>query len=198
MKSTVKLSRKEQAALEEAALVQLKKDKRKIKSYIPETWKKIESWGRDSGNLSQHLQTYCFTISGRVRKNAELEPLEVSNGIRILDIVAELAPELIVIEEATAPKGKQYEKLEVTIDVITQAVQWDKKNKILKSVSHAFMLDLAKNRRILTDQNKKIASWNIEIIQKCGFEYKHGLVKAVVEETVVEEEVKEVLEEAIA
>ncbi|MBY0425233.1 MAG: hypothetical protein K2Q22_06320 [Cytophagales bacterium] len=172
MKEKVKLTRKELAVLEEAALVQAKKDKRRIKTYIPDTWKKIESWGRETGNLSPYLQNYCFTISGRVRKNLDLEPLEVTNGIKILDLVAEKAPELIVIDEATAPKGRVLPKLDATLEVITQAVEWDRKNKILKSVSFTFMLELARGKKPLTEQNKKIATWNLEIIQKCGFEFK--------------------------
>lgn len=173
------------AALEEAALLQQKRDKRRIRSYSADTWKKIESWGRDNNHLSQHLQNYCFTIAGRVRRNSELETLEVSNGVRVLDIVAELAPDLLAIDEQAVKIG-QLEKLDVTIDVLSQAVQWDKKNKILKSVSHAFMLDLVKGLRPLTEQSKKIASWNLEIIQKCGFEYKPMAVS------------KQVLEEVLA
>ena len=182
MKKEIKLTKKEQAALDEAALLQQKRDKRRIRSYSADTWKKIESWGRETNHLSQHLQNYCFTIAGRVRRNSELEALEVSNGVRVLDLVGEFSPDLIAVDEQALKIG-QVEKLEVTIEVLAQAVQWDKKNKILKSVSHAFMLDLVKGLRPLSEQSKKIASWNLEIIQKCGFEYKHVVVnKPVMEE----------------
>jgi hypothetical protein len=183
LKTTVKLTRKEIAANAEAAIAQQKKDTRKIRSFAPETWKKIENWGRESGNLSQHLQSYCFTISGRVRKNSELEPLEISNGIKILDIAAELAPELLVPKEIPAElKGRTWVKLEVTLDVIAQAVLWDKKNKKLKTISYTFLAELASGKKQLNEQNRRIASMNLDILQKCGFEYKAPVPVAETEE----------------
>lgn len=171
MKTDTKLSKKELAAIQEAALVQQNKDKKRIKSFTPDSWKKIETWGRETQNLSQYLQTYCFTIAGRVRKNSELENLEVTNGIKVLEILAEKAPDLIDLTPA-APVGKQYPKLEVNPDVVSQAVLWDKKNKKLKSISFTFLLELSNGKKTYTEQNKKNASWIIEILQKCGFEYK--------------------------
>ncbi|MBC7390382.1 MAG: hypothetical protein H7329_14290 [Opitutaceae bacterium] len=169
MKTSPKQSKKELAAIEEAAvLAKQKEDKRRLKSYAPDTWKKIESWGRESGNLSQHLQGYCFTISGRIRKNIEFEGFELANGVKVLDIVAEHAPELLVLVE----KQPKIVKLEVTIDVIAQVVLWDRKNKILKPISYTFMAELATGKKPLSEQNKKIAGWNLEIVQKCGFLYK--------------------------
>ena len=166
---TPKQSKKELAAIEEAAvLLRQKEDRRRLKSYAPDTWKKIESWGRESGNLSQHLQGYCFTISGRIRKNIEFEGFELANGIKVLDIVAEHAPELLVLME----KQPKIIKLEVTVDVIAQVVQWDRKNKILKPISYTFMAELATGKKPLSEQNKKISGWNLEIVQKCGFIYK--------------------------
>ncbi|TAF78086.1 MAG: hypothetical protein EAZ53_00460 [Bacteroidetes bacterium] len=174
MKTDTKLSKKELAAAQEAALVQQTKDKKRIKSLTPDVWKKIENWGRESQHLSQYLQTYCFTIAGRVRKNTELEPLEITNAIKVLEIVEEKAPELIETQLAAAPVGKQYPKLEVNPDVIAQAVQWDKKNKKLKSLSFTYLLELSNGKKAYTEGNKKNAAWILEILQKCGFEYRLG------------------------
>lgn len=171
MKSTVKLTKKEQAAIQEAALIKEREDKKKIRCYSPDTWKKIETWGRESQNLSQHLQSYCFAIAGKIRKNEKFEGFEVSNGIKILEVVADQAPELLVIEEPVA-KVSQHPPLEVCIEVIAQAVQWDKKNKKWKNISYTFMSELATGKKPLSEQNKKIAAWNLETVQKCGFEYK--------------------------
>ena len=169
MKTTPKQSKKELAAIEEAAiLARQREDRRRLKSYAPDTWKKIESWGRESGNLSQHLQGYCFTISGRIRKNIEFEGFELANGVKVLDIVTEHAPELLVLVE----KQPKIIKLEVTLDVIAQVVQWDRKNKILKPISYTFMAEIATGKKPFSEQNKKIAGWNLEIVQKCGFLYK--------------------------
>lgn len=181
--TTVKPSRKEQAALEAAALLQQKEDSKKLRSYESDTWKKIEDWGRESGNLSHHLQSYCFAIAGKVRKVAKFEGFEVANGIRILETVNQYAPELLTIadKDETLPeiKGKQFPKLEITIEVISQAVLWDKKHKKWKNISYTFMSELASLKKPMSDQNKKIASWNLETLQKCGFEYKPIVIEEI-------------------
>jgi hypothetical protein len=169
----VKLSKKELAEREEAALVQQRIDSKRMKLYAADTWKKIENWGRESGHLSNHLQNYCFAISGKIRKNLKFEGFETTNGIKILDIAAEHAPELLIlIENQVDISERKYPILEVNLDVLKQAVLYDKKNKKLKSISFTFLSDLANERKTLTEQNKKIASWNLEILQKYGFEYK--------------------------
>lgn len=179
MIAPVKLSKKELAEQQEIALFQQREDSRRIRLYSPDTWKKIENWGRESGNLSQHLQNYCFTIAGRLRKGMKFEGFEISNGARVLDIVTELSPQLLEIAETQAiTNEKQYPKLEVTPEVLKEAVLWDKKNKKLKTISYTFLAELSNGKKHLTDQNKKIASWNIEILQKCGFEYKPQMVEA--------------------
>ncbi len=168
-----KLSKKEQAAHDEAILIQQRIDTKRIKSYEADTWKKIENWGRESGLLSQHLQTFCFGISGKIRKAIKFENFDIANGIKILEIVEQNAPDLLIEEPKVAdPNAKVYPKLEVTLDVLNQAIQWDKKNKKLKPISYEMLANLALERKPLTDQNKKIAGWNLEILQKCGFEYK--------------------------
>jgi hypothetical protein len=179
LNTPAKLSKKEIAAQQEAVLVQQRIDSKRIKTYAADTWKKFENWGRESGLLSRHLQSYCFTISGRIRKNIKFEGFEIANGIAILDIVTANAPELLIEEEVKIdPNAKKYPKLEMNLSVLKQAVLWDKKNKKLKSISYTFLADLASEKKALTEQNKTIASWNVEILQKCGFEYKEELVEA--------------------
>ncbi|MFN0049222.1 MAG: hypothetical protein ACKVOU_08880 [Cytophagales bacterium] len=170
MKKEPKLTSKALAAkAAEEAQLKLKDDTKRIKSFPPDVWKKIENWGRVSETLSNHLQNCCFTISGRVRRNTPFEGLEVQNGIKILEVVAEKAPELLVFEPLVSATARQFPQLEMSIPVLTQVVLWDKKNKKLKNISYTFMADLALGRKPLSDQNKKIASWNVDIAQKCGF-----------------------------
>jgi hypothetical protein len=176
--SPVKLTKKELEAQQEAILVQQRIDSKKMKMYAADTWKIFENWGRESGHLSPYLQNFAFTIAGRIRKNIKFEGFETSNGVKILEIVEEHAPELLVIEETAAkPNDKKYPTLEVNPDVLKQAVLWDKKNKKLKSISFTFLLELSNGKKPLTEQNKKIAGWNIEILQKCGFVYNAELVQ---------------------
>lgn len=183
MKTAIKPTKKIKVTKEETALLLLKDNIKKIKLYPPTTWKAIENWGRESENLSQHLQSNCFTISGRVRTNTNFEGLEVANGIRIIEIVAEKAPELLIEVEKTFDINFQPKaNVVINLELLNQLVNWDKKNKKLKTISFTFMNDLATEKKQLTDQNKKIASWNLEIVQKYGFVYRPAAEKKQEEE----------------
>ncbi|MDX2188615.1 MAG: hypothetical protein SFY32_02015 [Bacteroidota bacterium] len=106
MKTNNRPAKSSKAALEEKALLQQKLFLRRIKLYPPTTWKAIEKWGRETENLTLRMQSVAFTISGRVRTNSNFEGLEVQNGIAILDMVAEKAPELLIeVEPKTFPNG---------------------------------------------------------------------------------------------
>ena len=129
----VKLTKKELELQQKAQLIQHRIDSAKMKLYAADTWKTFEHWGSKSGQLSPYLQDICFTIAGRIRKNINFEGLETTNGIKILDLVTEQAPELLIlIETDQKPVESKYPKLEVNMDVLKQAVLWDKKNKKLK------------------------------------------------------------------
>lgn len=192
MKTATKPAKKVKVSKEETALLLQKENIKRIKLYPPTTWKAIETWGRESENLSQHLQSNCFTISGRVRTNTNFEGLEVANGIRIIEIVAEKAPELLIEVEKTFDINYQPKaNVVINLELVKQLVNWDKKNKKLKTISFTFMNDLATEKKQLTDQNKKIASWNLEIVQKYGFVYKPAVEKVEPETTESEDDKEE-------
>lgn len=173
MNKTIKLSKKELELQQKALVIQQRIDSAKMKLYAADTWKTFEKWGNESTKLSPYQQDICFTIAGRIRKKLSFEGLEISNGMKILEIVTENVPELLVIEETVEKTVEtKYPILDITLDVLKQAVLWDKKNKKLKNISFTFLLELSNEKKSLNEQNKKIAGWNIEILQKCGFEYK--------------------------
>lgn len=167
-----KLTKKELDLQQKAILIQHRIDSEKMKVYSADTWKTFEHWGNESGQLSPYLQDICFAIAGRIRKKVPFEGLETTNGVKILDLVTLHAPHLLIIDEAVEkPLSSKYPKLEITLEVLKQAVLWDKKNKKLKNISFTFLLEMANEKKSFNEQNKKIASWNIEILQKCGFVY---------------------------
>jgi hypothetical protein len=167
-----KLSKKELELQQKALLIQQRIDSTKMKLYSADTWKTFEHWGSANGHFSPYLQDVCFTIAGRIRKKIPFEGLETQNGVKILEIITEFAPHLLIIDEAIEkPVESKYPQLDITLDVLKQAVIWDKKNKKLKNISFTFLLEMSNEKKVFNDQNKKIAGWNIGILQKCGFEY---------------------------
>jgi hypothetical protein len=172
LKTIVKLTKKELESQQAALLIQQRIDSNTMKMYTADTWKTFEKWGNENGELSPYQQDICFTIAGRIRKNIKFEGLEISNGMKILEIITEKVPELMIVKEnlEKAVESK-YPKLEINLEVLKQAVLWDKKNKKLKNISFTFLLEMSNEKKPINEQNKKIAGWNIEILQKCGFEY---------------------------
>lgn len=94
----------------------------------------------------------------------------MSNGISIIQKIIDKAPQLLDgIDEKNEEQKQQLEKSEITIDVVKKIVQWDKRNKRLKDFEFIFMTELVEGKKSFTDQNKKIASWNLAKVKKYGF-----------------------------
>jgi hypothetical protein len=134
-------------------------------------WKKIEEWGRDSGNLSDNQQSIAWNLSLKVRSGSNILPNEISNGISIIEKVIGNAPELI--SENNNPEqttlGNKSEAIEITIDLIKKMVSWDRTNKRLKPHHFAMMFDIVNGKTPLTEQNKKYCLNNLNVITKYGF-----------------------------
>jgi len=155
---------------DEVAKKQFQESIEKLKSISPEVWKKIEIWGRETDNLSSYLQNIAYTISGRIKNNSKILNNEIANGLKIIEIVIEQAPEILFeIKENTEPQKQESSKTEITIDLITKIVQWDKRRRRLKDYEYKFMLALSEGTKPLTDRNKKIAELNLKKVKKYGF-----------------------------
>lgn len=155
----------EQAEIQEAV--------ERIKSVHPAIWKKIESWGRETGKLTQYQYTMAGTIGSRLRNNRSLTDVERNQADDILDIVIDNNAELFyemdsLFEEDERQKNNQ-DWPEITLDLINKIVQWDKKHKRLKIFEYKFMTSLAKGEKPLTERNKIIANLNLEKARKFGF-----------------------------
>ena len=142
---------------------------RKLKS-IPHTiWKKIEDWGRETENLSPYLQNMVFNITGRVRTKSEFIGSEVANGLTILDIVIEKAPEILFEIDEILKAAAQAEKTDISLELVQKIVQWERRNKRLKDYEYQLMADIAEGKKPLTEQIKKIASLHLEKVKRYGF-----------------------------
>lgn len=158
---------------EETQLAELNAIDETLKSIHPDTWKKIDSWGRETGKLSLHLGNIAFSLSGKVRNNRSFSESERQNGLEIIDLVTKEAPELFYDMDEFFEKEEKTkenkEKFEITLDDIKALVDWDKKNKRLEVYEFKLMNEILKGEKDLTERNKFFAQKNIEKAKKWGY-----------------------------
>lgn len=167
-KTTIKRKR---ISDDETAQTELNTSIERIRSVHPQTWKKIEDWGRTTENLSQYQSNIANTIGNRVRNNRNISEIERIQGETILDLVADLAPELFFDMEKffTEDNKEEDNRQEITLEIVNEIVKWDKKNKRLKPFEYRFMADLAEGKKSMTERNKFIAGLNLKKVTKYGF-----------------------------
>jgi hypothetical protein len=142
-----------------------------LRSIHPKTWKKIESWGNETGKLTLNQRNVAFGIASTVNNNRNFQDLERENGLIIIDIVSKEAPELFYdMEEFFSQDSEKKDlKIHVSIDEIKNLVDWDKKNKRLQVYEFKFMNEILKGEKELTDRNIFLAFKNIEKAKKWGY-----------------------------
>lgn len=143
----------------------------RLKSIHIKTWKKIEDWGRETQNLTQYQYDMASTLSSKIRNNREITDIQLNQGETILNIVAELNPELFfdMDDFFNADENKKEEEVEISLDLIKRIVQWDRRNKRLDAYKYRFMVDLLEGKKELTDRNKFLARLNLKTAEKYGF-----------------------------
>jgi len=143
----------------------------RLKSVHIKTWKKIEDWGRVTQNLTQYQYDMASTLSSKIRNNRSITDIERNQGEVILNIVAELNPELFfdMDDFFNEDNEKKDIEVEITIELIERLVQWDKRNKRLDAYKYRFLADLLDGKKELTDRNKFLARLNLKTVEKYGF-----------------------------
>ena len=171
MESPNNPSQRKRVSLDEAALIEIDENIEKIKSISPAIWHKIEDWGRSSEQLTPQQIDTAFTLSGRVRNKTKISDFERNSGMAILDLVIEKSPEILFnSDDLQIPESiETNEKVVITIELIKEIVQWDKKHKKLKNFEYRFMADLADGIKPFSDRNKSIALLNYQKIKRLGF-----------------------------
>jgi hypothetical protein len=167
-----KLSEKRKKLTEdETQKVEIEASLNRLKSIHIKTWKKIEDWGRETQNLTQYQYDMASTLGSKIRNNREITDIQLNQGESILNIVAELNPELFydMDDFFNADENKKEEEVEISIDLIERIVQWDKRNKRLDAYKYRFMVDLLEGKKELTDRNKFLARLNLKTAEKYGF-----------------------------
>jgi hypothetical protein len=156
---------------DETQMAEIEASLNRLKSVHIKTWKKIEDWGRDTQNLTQYQYDMAFTLSSKFRNNRTITDMQRNQGETILNIVADLNPELFfdMDDFFNEDNNKKEEELEITIDLIERIVRWDKKNKRLDAYKYRFMVDLLEGKKELTDRNIYITRLNLKTVARFGF-----------------------------
>ncbi|WP_372756819.1 AIPR family protein [Mariniflexile sp.] len=156
---------------DDAVRAEIEESINRIKSVHYKTWKKIEVWGRETGNLSQYQYDMAFNLSSKFRNNRSITDIERIQGEIILNIVAQTNHELFYdMDDFFIEDGnKKDNDIEITIELIEKIVQWDKRNKRLSDYKYCFMNDLVQGKKELNQRNKYLASLNLKTVQKYGF-----------------------------
>ncbi|MCO6488513.1 MAG: AIPR family protein [Phaeodactylibacter sp.] len=157
---------------DETAQAEIEASVERIRSVHPETWKKIEDWGRETEKLSKYQRDIAYTLGKRIQSKKNLSETEINQGLIILDLITEEIPEIFydmdTFFENDEGKTKDDSK-EITLELIQKVVRWDRKNKRLKPFEYRFMADLAEGKNRLTDRNRFIAGLNLKKVEKYGF-----------------------------
>lgn len=143
----------------------------RITSIPVKTWRAIEEWGCDTGSLSLPLCNAAFDIGSTVGQGNTVRDIHLSVGERILDLVMEKAPELLLEMEADEKESglENKEQTDITVDLLKKLMKWDCRNKVFFPAEYAFIKQLAERSRDLTEKNKKIAGKNLQKAAKRGF-----------------------------
>ncbi|MFA0962780.1 AIPR family protein [Roseivirga sp. BDSF3-8] len=142
----------------------------RIKSVNPETWGKIESWGRLAKSLSTYQGNIAYRLSRSKKHNGELSEVEIRVGNEILDVVVEQASELLFdVAEDSHDEVSVSPAVEISPELVESIVKWDKKNRRLQDFEFIFMLKLMKGEKELNDYNKSLALKNYYKVKRFGF-----------------------------
>lgn len=144
-------------------------------------WKKIETWGRDTGMLQQTLTSFASDIAYKIKNNRKLNDSDISRGYLIYENVWKHNPEVLeeadsLAEQDRAKAAETYDTMspvnsqdEITLELIQAMVEWDKRRRILEDWKWKAMKDVADGMKPLTDRMKYAFYFNLQKLKKAGF-----------------------------
>jgi hypothetical protein len=154
----------------EVALVQIQDELASIRSLPSQVWRNIEHWGRDSELLSAQQTSVAHIIAERIGNRTRIADGERQMATIILDRVIEKAPELLdEVLELNGETDRNSGEPEITIDLIDQILQWDKKNRQLKEHEFRILTGFRNGNTEPTDRNFLIARICLIRLKKHGF-----------------------------
>ena len=151
-----------------------------IRSIPFSLWKKIESWGRETGILHTHYASLASDIAYKIKNERKLLDTDISKGYSIYETVWQHNPELLEEADELAAKdqesGAQHklvspisESTEITLELIQQMVDWDKRRRVLDDWKWKVMKDVVDGKKEFTDRMKYAFYLNLQTLKKKGF-----------------------------
>ena len=107
---------------------------------------------------------------------------DISKGYSIYEIVWKYNPELLEEADELTIKGKEFgvqqelvssidASLEITLELIQQMVDWDKRRRVLDDWKWKVMKDVVDGNKEFTNQMKYAFRLNLLALRKKGFPY---------------------------
>lgn len=139
-------------------------------------WKKIETWGRDTGWLQYQYSSIASDIAYKIKNGRKLLDSDISKGYSIYETVWKYNPELLEEADDLAIKDAEHNTIkisleteDITLELVQQMVDWDKRKRILDDWKWKIMKDVAEGRKPLTDRMKYAFYINLQSLKKKGF-----------------------------
>lgn len=157
---------------EEIDKQQIQLDYELIKSISPKTWKNIEKWGRETGQLGSYSRDIAFNMISKIKNNSLISDVQRKKAIEIIDKIIKNAPDLLYSEEEPENEtASQENNTEITMDLIEKMVKWDKKNKRLKPHHFKYMFNVLNGKTPFDERAKRYAKNNLKHVEKFGFRF---------------------------
>jgi hypothetical protein len=151
---------RKRTAMEETEQL-LKQERRdRIASIPKQTWRVIEEWGSDTGNLSLSLCNIAYDIGSAVGHGKPVRDSLLPFAEKIIDLVIEKAPELFLemdnIQECLSNEDEG--QVEITIHLLKKLLRWDCRTKVFAPAEFNFIKMLAACRIYQQGRNTIIAA----------------------------------------
>lgn len=143
-----------------------------LREIPPLLWHSIVEWGKKAGTLSQAQVITGLNIKMKIPKKEPFTLSELKQGEEIFQIAYEQVPELFeemgdfeVIESKELPDST----FELTMDLISKAVYWEKHKKRIKPHEYLYLKHISEGKTKLDSKSEKIAGNYIQRLISKGF-----------------------------
>ena len=143
---------------------------------------KTAKWRQQSGFLAITYQSAARDIAHKLKYHHLITEPDRRRAMAVYEIVCKHNIELLDEADELAEKDKA-DKLEstpestpqnkkpiedITLDLVSEMVEWDRRKRILEDWKWKVMDDVAKGRKPLTDRYKYTFYLNLELLRKKG------------------------------
>lgn len=157
-----------------------------IRSIPPSLWNKIADWGQSSGFLAIHYQSAARDTARKLKYNYQITETDRKRAMAIYEIVCQYNIELLdeadelaeqdraARESREAEKEKKREESgaktdEITLDLIKEMVDWDRRKRYLEDWKWKVMNDVVECKKPLSETYKYTFWLNLQFLRKKGF-----------------------------